>query len=93
MEHLPNVDIGIANRDAFFEGYPLHPELIATLKEKTSTLGNFQRVRGMLRLLARTVNRLWQKRPAETYAIHLHHIDLSCSPIRQEVLTKLGYSN
>lgn len=89
-EHLPNVSAGVANREAFFEGYPLHPELIATLKEKTSTLGNFQRVRGMLRLLARTVNRLWQKRPPETYAIHLHHIDLSSSPIRQEVLTKLG---
>lgn len=89
-EHLPDADINDANREAFFEGYPLHPDLIATLKEKTSTLGNFQRVRGMLRLLARTVNRLWQKRPPETYAIHLHHIDLSSSPIRQEVLTKLG---
>lgn len=89
-EHLPSLAIDVASREAFFEGYPFHPELIATLKEKTSTLSNFQRVRGMLRLLARTINRLWQKRPAETYAIHLHHIDLSSSPIRQEVLTKLG---
>lgn len=92
-EHLPESETsGTANRDAFYEGYPLHPELMATLKEKTSTLNNFQRVRGMLRLLARTVGRLWAKKPADTYAIHLHHIDLSHSPIRQEILTKLGQS-
>ena len=64
--------------------------MIATLKEKTSTLGNFQRVRGMLRLLARTISRLWEQKPKDTYAVHLHHIDLSFSPIRQEIITKLG---
>ena len=37
---------------------------------------NFQRVRGMLRLLARTIAQLWQTRPAGATAIHLHHIDL-----------------
>ena len=32
-------------------GYPFHPELMATLNDKLATLDNFQRVRGMLRLL------------------------------------------
>ena len=71
-------------------GYPLHPELMATLMNKAATLGNFQRVRGMLRLLARTVARLWQTRPACAHAVHLHHVDLGHVPIRQEVVTRLG---
>lgn len=71
-------------------GYPLHPELMATLMNKLATLGNFQRVRGMLRLLARTVAELWETRPAPTHAVHLHHVDLGHSPIRQEIVTRLG---
>ena len=38
--------------ESFLASYPLHPEVLATLTAKTATLGNFQRVRGMLRLLA-----------------------------------------
>ncbi len=76
--------------DAFRAGYPLHPELLETLTTKTSTLANFQRVRGMLRLLARTVAQLWKTRPADATAVHLHHIDLGYEPIRQEIFTKLG---
>ena len=77
-------------RVAEFEtGYPLHPELVKLLTQKTGTLGNFQRVRGMLRLLARTVARLWQTRPADAYAIHTHHIDLGFEPIRLELVTRL----
>jgi hypothetical protein len=76
--------------EAFIQGFPFHPELIDTLKAKTSTLSNFQRVRGMLRLLARTVAQLWQQRPKDTYAIHLHHLDPGFEPIRQEIVTRLG---
>ena len=91
-----------ANRDAlptppaqdrrvaeFEAGYPLHPELVKLLTQKTGTLGNFQRVRGMLRLLARTVARLWQTKPVDAYAIHTHHIDLGFEPIRLELVTRL----
>jgi len=52
-------------------------------------LGNFQRVRGMLRLLARTVARLWELKPADAYAIQTQHIDLSFEPIRLELITRL----
>ncbi len=74
----------------FADSYPLHPEVLETLTTKTSTLGNFQRVRGMLRLLGRTVQKLWQDRPADATAIHLHHIDPGFEPIRQEVTTRLN---
>jgi hypothetical protein len=89
-EHLPSFGARDNRLEAFKAGYPLHPELIETLKEKTSTLSNFQRVRGMLRILARTVGSLWSTRPQDAYAVHLHHIDLCSSPIRQEIVTKLG---
>jgi hypothetical protein len=70
--------------------YPLHPEVLETLTSKTATLATFQRVRGMLRLLARTVGQLWDERPGDATAIHLHHIDPGHEPIRQEILTRLG---
>lgn len=76
--------------EAFRNGFPLHPELIKTFTNKTSTLVNFQRVRGMLRLLARTVGRLWEQKPKDACALHLHHLDLGYEPIRQEVVTRLG---
>jgi Protein of unknown function (DUF499) len=74
----------------FETSYPLHPEVLETLTSKTATLADFQRVRGMLRLLGRTVQRLWQERPADAHAIHLHHIDPGFEPIRMEITTRLG---
>ena len=76
--------------ETFRASYPLHPEVLETLTGKTATLGNFQRVRGMLRLLARTIAHLWQVKPADATAVHLHHIDPGYEPIRQEIVTRLG---
>lgn len=76
----------------FADSYPLHPDVLKTFTEKTATLANFQRVRGMLRILGRTVARLWDERPNDATAIHLHHIDLGYEPIRQEIVTRLGLS-
>ena len=76
--------------DQFRASYPLHPHVLETLTGKTATLANFQRVRGMLRLLAHTVKHLWRQRPADAMAIHLHHVDPGYEPIRQEIVTRLG---
>ena len=78
--------------ETFRASYPFHPEVLETLTGKTATLGNFQRVRGMLRLLARTIAQLWKERPADATAVHLHHIDPGYEPIRQEIVTRLGQS-
>ena len=78
--------------ETFRASYPLHPEVLATLTGKTATLGNFQRVRGMLRLLARTIAHLWEARPTDATAIHVHHIDPGHEPIRQEIVTRLQQS-
>ncbi len=78
--------------DGFAASYPLHPDVLETFTSKTATLANFQRVRGMLRILGRTVALLWQQRPVDATAIHLHHIDPGFEPIRQEIATRLGQS-
>lgn len=77
-------------RDQFRKGYPLHPETLNVMTEKMSSLSTFQRTRGMLRLLARTVHCLWKDRPGDAHAIHPHHIDLGNPQIRAEITTRLG---
>ena len=88
-DKLPDAGILDERVNAFLAGYPFHPELISTLREKTSSLSNFQRIRGMLRLMAHTVARLWNTRPRDASAIHTCHIDLSYQPIRDELTTRL----
>jgi len=76
--------------EALARGYPFHPHVLETLTLKTATIADFQRVRGMLRLLGRTIARLWATQPADATAIHLHHVDLGVESIRQELVTRLG---
>ena len=49
--------------DEIVQDYPFHPELLTTLNRKTSTIPNFQKTRGVLRLLAQTIRDLWQSTP------------------------------
>ena len=39
--------------------YPVHPQLFRRRYDDWSTLDRFQRTRGVLRLLAKVVHRLW----------------------------------
>lgn len=87
---LPPTGVTDNRAEAFRRGFPLHPELMDTLRNKTATLGNFQRVRGMLRLLGRSVGRLWEQKPGDTYAIQTPNLDPGFEPIRQEITTRLG---
>ena len=80
-------------RQLLADGYPFHPEVLETLTDKTATLETFQRVRGMLRLLARTIHHLWETRPSDATAIHVHHVDPGRESVRQEVVTRLGQSS
>lgn len=75
--------------EEFRRCYPFHPEVLETLTRKTATLATFHRVRGMLRLLAKTIADLWAKHPADAHAIHLHHIDPGNEQIHQEIVTRL----
>lgn len=76
----------------FRNGFPFHPALMDLFTDKLSTLSTFQRVRGMLRLLTKTIAHLWEEQPANTYAIHLHHFNPGHTPIRDEITTRLELS-
>lgn len=75
--------------ETFKKGFPLHPDVFETFTIKTATLNHFQRVRGMLRILGYTIRELWEKQPSDATALHVHHIDIGYSPIRQEFTTRL----
>jgi len=49
---------GYARRLA--RAYPLHPEILDRLYEDWTTLEGFQRTRGVLKLMARVIHRLWK---------------------------------
>jgi len=69
--------------------YPFHPDLITVLDKRLSTIPNFQRTRGALRLLARTVRLLWDEPAPCTALIHLHHIDLADKDTAEDLSSRL----
>ncbi len=69
--------------------HPFHPDLVRVLDKRLSTIPSFHRTRGALRLLARTVRRLWEERPPGTALIHLHHIDLGDRDIAEDLSSRL----
>ncbi|MEI6819335.1 MAG: DUF499 domain-containing protein [Verrucomicrobiota bacterium] len=46
--------------DRMIQSYPIHPEVFAQLYEEWTTIEGFQRTRGVLKLMAKTIFRLWQ---------------------------------
>jgi hypothetical protein len=69
--------------------YPFHPDVLIVLNRKTSTIPNFQRTRGALRLLARALRRVWESRPPDAWLFHLHHLDLGDPDIVAELTSRL----
>jgi uncharacterized protein len=46
--------------DRMVQSYPIHPELFTQLYEEWTTIEGFQRTRGVLKLMAKVIYRLWQ---------------------------------
>ena len=46
--------------DRMLQSYPIHPEVFAQLYEEWTTIEGFQRTRGVLKLMAKVIFRLWQ---------------------------------
>jgi len=46
--------------DRMLQSYPIHPEVFAQLYEEWTTIDGFQRTRGVLKLMAKVIYRLWQ---------------------------------
>ncbi len=70
------------------EAYPIHPELFARLYEDWSTLDRFQRTRGVLRLMAAVIHRLWQDND-QSLMIMPGSIPLWSATVRNEMLRYL----
>ncbi len=46
--------------ERLLQAYPIHPEVFDRLYEDWATLDNFQRTRGVLKLMAKVIHRLWK---------------------------------
>ncbi|MCE5361347.1 MAG: ATP-binding protein, partial [Acidithiobacillus sp.] len=46
--------------DRLMHAYPIHPEVFDRLYEDWSSLDNFQRTRGVLKMMAKVIHRLWR---------------------------------
>jgi predicted AAA+ superfamily ATPase len=46
--------------DRLMHAYPIHPEVFDRLYDDWSSLDNFQRTRGVLKLMAKVIHRLWK---------------------------------
>jgi Protein of unknown function (DUF499) len=86
---LPDTVLGQPFVASMQSSFPFHPELIKVLDSRLSTIPNFQRTRGALRLLAHVIRALWEKREPGVLAIHLHGVDLSRPEIAQELTSRL----
>ena len=83
--------LGVSEGDYFRrmqEAYPIHPELFARLYEDWSTLDRFQRTRGVLRLMATVIHRLWTDND-QSLMIMPASIPLWSATVRNEMLRYL----
>ncbi|MCM8747172.1 DUF499 domain-containing protein [Thermomicrobium sp. CFH 73360] len=69
--------------------YPFHPELVQVLDTRVGSIPNFQRTRGALRLLARVVRRLWNRKPPHLWLIHPADVDLGDPDILEDLTNRL----
>lgn len=74
-------------RRAFIESYPFQPEVIDVLYERWGSFPNFQRTRGVLRLLSLVVNSL---KDSNIPFIRLSDFDLSNDHIKREFIRFIG---
>jgi len=86
---LPERAVRPEYRNEILSDYPFSPELITVLNRKTSTIPEFQRTRGALRLLALVVRHLWAAKPQDAWLIHTHHLDLSVDDVVNELTSRL----
>jgi hypothetical protein len=77
-------------RDEMVRAYPFHPELISVLYERWGTIPEFQRTRGVLRLLADVIATLYQSKDNEAL-IQSGSITLGTAAVRSELVKHTGH--
>lgn len=79
MSELPTQATRMEYKQKIIKSYPFHPELIDIFRIRWGSHHDFQRTRGVLRLLASIVSDLWKKQqtlPGPNIMIHSGSIDL-----------------
>ncbi len=77
-------------RGEMLRAYPFHPELISLLYERWGTIPEFQRTRGVLRLLADVIATLYNTKDNEAL-IQSGSISLGTAAVRSELVKHTGY--
>ena len=77
-------------RDEMIRAYPFHPELISVLYERWGTIPEFQRTRGVLRLLADVISNLYQGKDNDPL-IQSGSVNLGAPAVRGELVKHTGY--
>lgn len=79
-------------RDQLVAGYPFHPELIRLFSDRLADIPEFQATRGALRLVARMIRSVWERKDSlnSPFLLQVHHLDLARSDLRDELLGRLG---
>ena len=78
-------------KQTLIKAYPFHPELIDIFKTKWASNNNFQRTRGVLRLLAAVVSDLWKRQQSlsgsnvliQSGDLHLPNLDSVTSQLKK----------
>jgi len=76
-------------QDRLVKSYPFHPELIDILVERVASISKFHRTRGALRLLARVIASVWQKKEMDVHLIMPAFVALDNQLIRKELTGRL----
>jgi len=77
-------------REEMLRAYPFHPELISLLYERWGTIPEFQRTRGVLRLLADVIATFYNSKDNEAL-IQSGSISLGTAAVRSELVKHTGH--
>jgi len=89
---LPDRAIQESFREELTAHYPFHPTFIDYLNHKLSTVETFQGTRGVLRVLAVAIRRLWSTGRSMPM-IHTCHLDLRDARTVNEIVGRTGSSD
>lgn len=77
-------------RERIRRSYPIHPELIDLLYERVATIPEFQKTRGLLRLIALIVRDVYLNKYKDAHLVMPHHVNLGDETIANELTAKLA---
>jgi len=75
--------------DRMIQSYPIHPEVFTQLYEEWTTIQGFQRTRGVLKLMAKVIHRLWQDNDKDLMILP-GSLPLYDGSTRNELINHLG---